>query len=156
MKKTLTLGLATLTLTGAMAAMADGGASRAEINEMLQKSEEYGITSFDDFSVDDGNEFEVEGWKADGTRLDIDLSMTDGSVLREQQRQSEVPVWSLSGADVAKALDAAQKAGIEHIAGLDVDRMGSIEVEGYDNQFQEIELRMKRDTFEVLNVRHDD
>lgn len=156
MKKTLTLGLATLTLTSAMAAMADGGASRAEIDEMLQKAQEYGFSSFDEFGVDDGDEFEVEGWNADGSRLDVDFSMADGSVLREQQRQSEIPDWSLSGDDVTKALDAAKEAGVEHVAGLDVDRMGSIEIEGYDTQFQELELRMNRENFEVLNVQHDD
>lgn len=156
MKKTLTLGLATLTLTSAMAAMADGGASRAEIDEMLQKAQEYGFASFDEFGVDDGDEFEVEGWNSDGSRLDVDFSMADGSVLREQQRQSEIPDWSLSGDDVTRALDAAKEAGVEHVAGLDVDRMGSIEIEGYDTQFQELELRMDRENFKVLNVQHDD
>lgn len=158
MKKTLTLGLATLTLTGAMAttALADDGATRADIDRMLKSAQDYGFTHFDEFGVDDGDQFEVEGWGEDGSRLDVDMSMSDGSVLREQKRQSEVPDWSLSSDEVSKALDGAQEAGLEHIGSLDVDRMGQIEIEGYDAQFQELELRMNRETFEVLKVVQDD
>lgn len=158
MIKPLSLSLATFALAGTMAttAMADDGASREDIDSLLRSAGEYGFSRFDEFSVDDGNQFEVEGWRDDGWRLDIDMDMADSSILREEQRKSETPDWSLSADDIDKALDSAHQAGIEHIASVDVDSMGRIEVEGYDDRFRELEVRLNRDTFEVLGVDHDD
>jgi len=159
MMKPLTLSLATLTLTGAMATTAladDGSVSREQLDTLLQSAGEYGFTHFDEFGVDDGNRFEVEGWRDDGWQLDIDMQLSGGSVIREEQRKSEIPDWSLSGDDVTRALDSAQASGLQQFGSFDVDRTGDIEIEGYDDQQREVEVRMTRDTFEVTGVNHDD
>lgn len=158
MIKPLSLSLATFALAGSLAtsAMADEGANREDIDSLLRSAEEYGFSQFEEFSVDDDGQFEVEGWRDDGWQLDVDMAINDSSILREQQRRSETPDWSLSADDIDRALDSAQQAGIEHIASLDVDPMGRVEVEGYDERFRELEVRLNRETFEVLGVEHDD
>ncbi|MBY5929399.1 hypothetical protein KUV86_09790 [Halomonas sp. DP8Y7-3] len=159
MNRTVTLSLAALTLTGAFATSAladDRGISREELDRLLTSTGEYGFASYDELGVDDGHRFEAEGWRDDGWRLDVDMSLDDASILREQQREGQLPEWSLSGDEVSQALDAAQQAGLELFGSLDVDRMGDIEIEGYDAQHQEIEIRLDRDTFDVTGVQHDD
>ncbi|WP_162148476.1 PepSY domain-containing protein [Halomonas huangheensis] len=158
MIKPLSISLATFALAGSLAtsAMADEGANREDIDSLLRSAGEYGFSQFEEFSVDDDDQFEIEGWRDDGWQLDVDMATSDGSILREQQRRSETPDWSLSADDIDRALDSAQQAGIEHIASLDVDPMGRIEVEGYDDRFRELEVRLNRETFEVLGVEHDD
>lgn len=159
MNKTVTLSLAALTLSGTLAttAMADDEAvNREEIDRLLASTGEYGFTHYDELGIDDGDRFEAEGWRDDGWRLDVDMDLSDGSLLGEQRRQSEIPTWSLSGDDVGKALDAAQSAGLELFSSLDVDRTGDIEIEGYDAQHQELEVRLDRHTLDVTGVQHDD
>lgn len=158
MIKPLSLSLAVLVLTGAMAttAMADGAASRGDIDRLLHSADEYGFSHFDSFSIDDDRLFEIEGWRNDGWHLDVDMEINGSSILREEQRKSEIPGWSLSAEDIARALDSAQQAGIEQIAAMDVDALGYIEIEGYDDRLRELEVRLNRNNFEVLGVHHDD
>lgn len=157
MKKTLSYSLAALTLSGTVSTSAladDKGISREELNRLLQSASDYGFTHYDELGVDDG-QFEIEGWRKDGWRLDVDMALNDGSLLREQQRQSQIPDWSLSGDEVSKALDRAQNEGLELIVGLDANQ-SHIEVDGYGTDHQEIEIHLNRDTFEVAGVEYDD
>jgi hypothetical protein len=157
MKKTLSYSLAALTLSGTVSTSAladDKGISREELNRLLQSASDYGFTHYDELGVDDG-QFEIEGWRKDGWRLDVDMALNDGSLLREQQRQSQIPDWSLSGDEVSKALDRAQNEGLELIVGLDANQ-SHIEVDGYGTDHQEIEIRLNRNTFEVAGVEYDD
>jgi|GEM_PF-2330190 len=163
-RKPLTLTIATLALSGALlvplatTAMADESSPRDRFDSMTQAASDYGFDRFNELSIDDGNRFEAEGWHNDGTRLDVDLSLDDGSVLREQRNatQSQAPEWSLSAEDVGKALDSAQASGIVQISSIDADGYGHIEVEGYDDQHRELELNLARDSFEVTSVNQDD
>lgn len=155
MNKILATGFIALTLSISTMANADSSASRADIERLLQDAKSYGFTRFEELEVDDEDRFDVEGWREDGWHLDIDLSLNDSRILKEQQRKSETPHWSLSHDEVIQALDAAQQSELNEISSIEVDCTGRIEIEGYNSQHQEIELYIDRNTFDVIGVDKD-
>lgn len=153
--KRLSLLIAPLALAGlSSAAFADTPISLDELNGLLDTADEHGFSHYEEISIDDSH-LELEGWREDGTQLEVDLQISDGSVVQEQERDSEAPDWSLTGDDVRQALEAAQQEGLHTFSELDVDSDGHVEIEGHDEQDREIEIRLSSSDFSVTDVRND-
>lgn len=133
----------------------DGSLSQNELQSLLEHASQYGFTHYEEISVDDGARLEVEGWRDDGWQLDVDMLIEDGSLIHEEQRKSQFPDWSLTGDEVQQALASARDAGLQRFSQLDVDGSGHLEIEGYDAQNREIEIRIKGTDFTVNGVEHD-
>lgn len=153
--KRLSLLIAPVALVGlSSTALADTPISLDELNGLLDTADEYGFSHYEEISVDDSR-LELEGWREDGTRLEVDLQISDGSVSQEQERDSQVPDWSLTGDDVRQALEAAQQEGLQTFSELDVDDDGHVDIDGYDDQNREIEIRLSSSDFSVIKIEHD-
>lgn len=140
----------------ASTAFADNGSlAPNELQSLLERASQYGFGHYEEISVDDGARIEIEGWRDDGWQLDIDMLTEDGSLVHEEQRKSQIPDWSLTGDEVQQALASARDAGLQRFSQLDVDDSGHLEIEGYDAQNREIDLRMNGADFTVNGVEHD-
>ncbi|GAB2801019.1 hypothetical protein GCM10027040_30910 [Halomonas shantousis] len=138
-------------------ASADSGAlTHDELRRVLEQASQHGFTHYEEISSDDDEgHWEVEGWREDGWQLDVDMRVSDGHLLHERKSKSQIPDWSLTGEEVREALDNALEAGLERFAQLDVDADGHLEIEGYDAQQREMELRLNRTDLSVTDVEHD-
>nr|WP_299243514.1 PepSY domain-containing protein [uncultured Halomonas sp.] len=133
----------------------DGKLERAQLESLLDKADEYGFTHYEEISMEDGDRLELEGWGKDGWQLDVEMAVEDGSLIKEERRKAQVPDWALSGDQVRQALNNAFESDLQQFEQLDVDRDGSIEIEGYDTQNQEVELRLEGADFSVTGVEND-
>ncbi len=143
------LGLATTAFA------ADQGLTQDELSSLLDSAQQYGFTHFEEISVDDGNELELEGWREDGWKLEVDMNIASGDTIKEEQRQDQIPDWGLSFDEVNKALDSAMGEGLQRFESLEVESSGSIEIEGYNDQNQEIEIYLNSSDFSVTGVTND-
>lgn len=129
---------------GAMAN--DGTLSYSELETLLGKAEDYGFSRFEKLDVDhDDNILELEGWRNDGWELDVSMQLGDGSLMRESQRKSNTPDWSLSGEQLQSALTQARDKGMQRFEELEVDSDGHIEIEGYNAQHEKVDLDLHHD-----------
>lgn len=156
--KTLRLCMLPVALTGGLssaALAAEGSLSHSELQALLNQADRYGFSHYQEISLDDNSRLELEGWRDDGWQLDVDMLIEDGSLVLEEQRKSQIPDWSLSAGEVSQALANASDAGLQRFDQLDVDERGHIEIEGYNAQNREIELRLNRDDLSVIGVEND-
>jgi|SRR5690554_569219 len=150
--KRLSLLVAPLALADfSSGALADTPISLDELNGLLDTADEYGFSHYEEISIDDSR-LELEGWRDDGTRLEVDLEVSDGSVVEERERDDEVPDWSLTGDEVRQALEAAQQEGLATFDDLDADKDGHVDVEGEDENGEELEIRLNSNDFSVIEV----
>ncbi|WP_110666580.1 hypothetical protein [Salinicola halophilus] len=120
--------------------------SAQDLASLLSQSSEYGFTRYEKLEVDaDDGELEVEGWREDGWKLDVSMTLEDGTLMRESQRKSTLPDWSLTGDELTAALDTARSRGLEHLDELEVDSDGHVEIEGYDAAGDELNVDIHRD-----------
>ncbi|MHA3027029.1 hypothetical protein [Chromohalobacter israelensis] len=156
--KTMHMLMMPMVLSGGLstAVMADDGSlSPGELESLLATAGEHGVTHYDDVAIDDGNRLEVEGWRDDGWQLDLDMLIRDGSLVHEKRHKDTTPDWSLNGEELRQALDNARDAGMQRFAELDVDEQGHVDIEGYDAQNEEIDIRLERNGLTVTGVEHD-
>ncbi|WP_251977254.1 hypothetical protein [Salinicola avicenniae] len=115
---------------GAMAN--DSALSYGELEGLLEEAGRYGFSRYEKFDVDhDDGMIELEGWREDGWELDVAMRLNDGELLRESQRRSTTPDWSLDGDELRAALEQARQRGMQRFTELEVDSDGHIEIEGY-------------------------
>ncbi|WP_110686442.1 hypothetical protein [Salinicola aestuarinus] len=129
---------------GAMAN--DATLSQGDLAALLSQSSQYGFSRYEKLETDaDDGELEIEGWRENGWALDASLALEDGALMRERQRQSTLPDWSLTGDELTVALDTARRRGLESIDELEVDSDGHIEIEGYDASGGDLDVDLPRD-----------
>jgi len=157
--KTLRLIMLPVALTGLSSAAlaAEGGLSHSELEALLNQAEQYGFSHYEEISVDDGSRLELEGWREDGWQLDVEMQIEDGSLVHEEQHKADgqIPYWSLTADELRQALASAREAGLQRFEQLDVDDDEHLEIEGYNAQNREIELRLDGDDFSVTGVEND-
>ncbi len=156
--KTLRMLMVPVAFSGGLSSLAladDGSVTFAELDSLLASAGQHGLTAFEEIAVENGGRIEMEGWRDDGWQLDVELLQSDGSLTREAQQRSDIPDWSLAGSDVEQALSVAQRSGLQRFESLDVDKSGHLDIEGYDNQHREIELRLDASDFTVIGVDND-
>jgi|GEM_PF-440398 len=127
--------------------------SYSQLKTLLDSAESYGFKRYEKLDVDrDDNRLEIEGWRDDGWELDVSMALDDGTLMRESQRQSNTPDWSLTGEELQDALARAQDRGMQRFAELEVDSDGHIEIEGYTAQQQELDLDLHRDDLSTDDI----
>ncbi|WP_227367484.1 PepSY domain-containing protein [Halomonas sp. M20] len=133
----------------------DGQLERAQLESLLDKADEYGFTHYEEISTDDGDQIEFEGWGKDGWQLEVEMAVENGSLIEEKRRKDQVPDWALSGDEVRQALNNAFDSDLQQFEKIEVDKDGSIEIEGYDTQNQEVEMHLDGNDFSVTGVEND-
>ncbi|WP_157956733.1 hypothetical protein [Salinicola halimionae] len=130
--------------TGAMAD--DTALSYNQLNTLLNGAERYGFSHYEKLDVDhDDNRFEIEGWRKDGWELDVSMTLNDATLMRESQRKSNTPDWSLTGEELRQALARARDRGMQRFEELEVDSDGHIEIEGYNGNQAKFDLELHRE-----------
>lgn len=141
--------LPAVALSGGMSAGAmasDTTLTYDQLETLLNSAERYGFSHYEKLDVDDDdNRFEVEGWRDDGWELDVSMTLDDATLMRESQRRSNTPDWSLSGDELRTALSTARDQGMQRFQELEVDSDGHIEIEGYNAEQDELDLDLHRD-----------
>lgn len=156
--KTLRMLMVPVAFSGGLSSVAladDGSVSFAELDSLLASAGQHGFTAYEEIAVEDGGRIEMEGWRDDGWQLDVEMLLSDGSLTREAQQRSDIPQWNLAGSDVEQALNVARQSGLQRFESLDVDESGHLDIEGYDNQHREIDLRLDGSDFSVIGVDND-
>ncbi|WP_027351517.1 PepSY domain-containing protein [Halotalea alkalilenta] len=143
-----TLGVSSL-------AQADGEIPYERLGGLLDQAEDFGFVGFEEISVDDRTKLEIEGWRADGWKLELDVMIDDGRRIKEAMREASAPAWALTRERLNAALEAGRSAGVTHFSQLEVDRDGYIEVEGRDDGGREIEVRLNSADFSVIRIERD-
>lgn len=138
MKKLIAMALAG-GLVAAPLAMAKGSFEDAE--RVLQAASEYGITEFRsiEFDDDDHDPIEVEGWVDSAWSVELDMS-ADGTIGREQRRQSKGEPFGLTADEVRSYLQAAREQGMHVVEDFSVNSRGDVEVEGEDQNGRDLEV----------------
>lgn len=125
----------------------------AQLETLLNSAERYGFNQYEKLDVDgDDNRFEIEGWREDGWELDVSMTLDDATLMRESQRRSNTPDWSLSGDELRAALSKARDQGMQRFQELEVDSDGHIEIEGYNAQQHEFDLDLHRDDLKAADL----
>ena len=156
--KTLRMLMVPMAFSGGLSSLAladDGSVTFAELDSLLASAGQHGFTAYEEIALEDGGRIEMEGWRDDGWQLGIELLQSDGSLTRETQQRSDIPAWSLAGGDVEQALRVARQSGLQRFESLAVDESGHLDIEGYDNQRREIELRLDGSDFSVIGVNNE-
>lgn len=138
--KTATIAIAAVTaatLGLSSVALADRNETfeRASLDSMLDQAAAAGIESFREFDVDRENgelELDVEGWNSDGQEMELTLRGPNATVMAQEIDSTLESPWGLDRQQLNALLDRTAADGFERISELDLNRSGSIEIEGYD------------------------
>ena len=142
-------------LVAAPLALAKGSFEDAE--RALQAANDYGISRFHsiEFDDDDHDPIEVEGWLDSDWFVELDMS-TDGTIAREQRRQTRGEPAGLTADEVRGYLQAAREQGMQHVEEINVNSRGDVEVEGEDQNGRDLEVEFRGGDLTPVKVDLDD
>lgn len=147
------------TLAGALLAapLAHASGSIDEARQAVDIGADYGITHVRSIELedDDDDRMEIEGWVDNDWSVELDVN-GDGSIRKEERRKHSDGPWGLSAADVRNYIDASTEAGMTRIEEIKVNASGYVEVEGYADNGQELEVDFRSGSVEPVKVERDD
>ncbi|MGE4533590.1 PepSY domain-containing protein [Halomonas sp.] len=152
-KMILTASLAALLGAATLAQAADDRLATERLDEVLAQAGNFGFQTFDEIEVKRADRVEVEGWLDDQWQAEVSFDLASGESLKEERRKRDGGAWGLSEAEVRDAMALAVAEGLVAFEELQVDRDGRVDIEGYDADGRELEVK-SRDG-EVLEVEHD-
>ena len=144
----LTAGALSIMTAGAHAAL-----TPEQLDAALNSAEEYGFTHYEEISFDDGA-VDIEGWLGDAWDAEVEFTL-DGNVLKEERKRGNGTAQGLSEAEVRQTIDTVGAEGMTRIEQIETHRGSFIEVEGVDANGRELEIRISRETGEVVHTDHD-
>ena len=152
-KMILTASLAALLGAATLAQAADDRLATERLDEVLAQAGDFGFQTFDEIEVKRADRVEVEGWLDDEWQAEVSFDLASGESLKEERRKRDGGAWGLSEAEVRDAMALAVAEGLVEFEELQVDRDGRVDIEGYDAEGRELEVK-SRDG-EVLEVEHE-
>lgn len=152
-KMILTASLAALLGAATLAQAEESRLPAERLDDILAQASAFGFTHFGEIEVKDGESVEIEGWLDDEWQAEVRLSLESGESLEEERKRREGGAWGLSEAEVRDAMALAVAEGLVEFEELQVDRDGRIDIEGYDADDRELEVKIRGG--EVLEVEHD-
>jgi len=152
-KMILTASLAALLGAATLAQAADERLATERLDEVLAQAGDFGFQTFDEIEVKRDDRVEVEGWLDDEWQAEVSFDLASGESLKEERKKREGGAWGLSEAEVRDAMALAVAGGLVEFEELQVEREGRIDIEGYDADDRELEVKIRDG--EVLEVEHD-
>jgi len=152
-KMILTASLAALLGAATLAQAADERLATERLDEVLAQAGDFGFQTFDEIEVKRDDRVEVEGWLDDEWQAEVSFDLASGESLKEERKKREGGAWGLSAAEVRDAMALAVAEGLVEFEELQVEREGRIDIEGYDADDRELEVKIRDG--EVLEVEHD-
>ncbi|WP_234238479.1 PepSY domain-containing protein [Billgrantia desiderata] len=147
--------LAMLMLGVAAAHASDGSLSSERLDAVLEKAAAFGFQHYQEIEAKGGDNVKIEGWLDDEWQAEVRLSLETGQTLEEERKRREGGAWGMSEDDVRMAMVAAVAEGMVEFEEIEVDRDGSIEIEGRDADGREIEVKARQGESGVVEVKRD-
>lgn len=139
MKRTtlMTLGLVSgLALSGGVLADDHGKHKQQDVSKLLN---DYGFTHVVELEWESDGSIEAEGFTDEQTMAEVTWDK-DGSVKDEEKERGRPRAWGLNHDQLQAAMKHGKDAGIKRFEEMDINQRGRIEMEGYDDDDNEIEL----------------
>ncbi|ERS89190.1 PepSY domain-containing protein [Halomonas sp. PBN3] len=152
-KMILTASMAALLGAATLAQAADDRLASERLDEVLAQAGDFGFQTYEEIEVKRDDRVEVEGWLDDEWQAEVSFDLASGESLKEERRKRDGGAWGLSEAEVRDAMALAVAEGLVAFEELQVDRDGRVDIEGYDADGRELEVK-SRDG-EVLEVEHE-
>lgn len=152
-KMILTASLAALLGAATLAQAADDRLATERLDEVLAQASAFGFQTYGEIDVKRDDRVEVEGWLDDEWQAEVSFDLASGESLKEERKKRDGGAWGLSEAEVRDAMALAVAEGLVAFEELQVDRDGRVDIEGYDADGRELEVK-SRDG-EVLEVEHE-
>lgn len=153
MKKMLLIPTSAL-LLAAGSAQADY-APIDSIDNILTHAAEYGFTQYEEIQVKSRGRAEVEGWLDDEWYADVEFSIDNGEMLKEERKRLITGAWGMSEDDVRQALNVAQAEGMTEFEEIDIDKSGMIDIEGRDENGRELDISLRQGSDQVSSIDRD-
>ncbi|WP_157976771.1 PepSY domain-containing protein [Parahaliea mediterranea] len=131
----------------------------ADIDAALDRAEAGGIRDITSLEVDRRGNIEIDGLAGNGRELELSFhrDQLQGGAGTGTNTGTGTPTNNanqhptLKRSELAAALNSAQQAGIARIGEVDVNRR-TIEIDGVDRGGHPLEVRLARDSYQVLAV----
>lgn len=137
-KKLLTTGIAAGLLFSAHAVLAD------DHDKLHGWLDDYGFTHVTEVDWKSNDRVEVEGFARDNMRSEVTFN-ADGRVHEEEHERYTRDAWGLDLSQLQAAIDAGKDSGIRRFDEIDVNSRGEVDVEGYDENGRDVEIRLQLD-----------
>jgi len=152
-KMILTASLAALMGAATLAQAEDDRLTTERLDEVLALTGNFGFQTYEEIEVKRRDRVEVEGWLDDEWQAEVRFDLASGESLKEERNKRDGGAWGLSEAEVRDAMAVAVAEGLAEFEELQVDRDGRVEIEGYDADGRELEVKSRGG--ELLEVEHD-
>lgn len=106
--------------------------------------EDYGFSHVTEVEWKSNDRVEVEGFARDNMHSEVVFG-PDGEVQSEEHERYAREAWGMSLSQLQKAMEEGKEAGIRRFDEIDVSSRGEVEVEGYDDDGREIEIKLSLD-----------
>ena len=113
-------------------------------DDVHQWLEDYGFSHVTEVDWKSNDRVEVEGFARDNMHSEVVFG-PDGEVQSEEHERYAREAWGLSLSQLQKAMEEGKDAGIRRFDEIDVSSRGEVEVEGYDDDGREIEIKLSLD-----------
>ncbi|WP_018880523.1 PepSY domain-containing protein [Thioalkalivibrio sp. ALE30] len=124
------------------------------IERILEIGKQYGFDSYRSIEAEGGNRFELEGWNASERRLEVTFDL-DGRVLEEEIKRGSDRKRGLTDDEILEGVAIAREHGMARFEEIELDDRDRIEIEGRASDGTELELKLERSSFTVLDVDRD-
>ncbi|RUO32925.1 hypothetical protein [Aliidiomarina soli] len=112
-----------------------------KVNDWL---DDYGFSHVTEVEWKSGDRVEVEGFARDGMHSEVVFN-ADGDVHQEEHERYSRDAWGLDLSQLQKAMDKGKEGGIHRFDEIAVSSNGEVEVEGYDQDGSEVEIKLQLD-----------
>lgn len=142
-KMILAATLASLMAATTLAQAEESRLPAERLDDILAKASAFGFIHFGEIEVKDDDSVEIEGWLDDEWQAEVRLSLESGESLEEERKRREGGAWGLGEAEVRDAMAVAVAEGLAEFEELQVDRDGRVDIEGYDADGRELEVKSR-------------
>lgn len=103
--------------------------------------DDYGFSHVTEVEWKSNDRVEVEGFSQDNMRSEVVFG-SDGQVQSEDHERYAREAWGLSLSQLQTAMEKGKEAGISRFDEIDVSSRGEVEVEGYDENDRDVEIKL--------------
>ncbi|MBF0602046.1 PepSY domain-containing protein [Limosilactobacillus oris] len=155
MKKMLMIPASALLLSAAARTVYSDTQPVDRIDDILTYASDYGFTHYEEISIKSRGRAEVEGWLDDEWYADVEFSLDNGDTLKEERKRLITGAWGMSEDDVRQALNIASQEGMMEFEEIEIDKNGTIDIEGRDQNGRELDIKMRQGSFQVTEIDRD-
>lgn len=155
MKKMLMIPASALLLSAATSTVYADTQPVDRIDDILTYASDYGFTHYEEISIKSRGRAEVEGWLDDEWYADVEFSLDNGDTLKEERKRLITGAWGMSEDDVRQALNIASQEGMMEFEEIEIDKNGTIDIEGRDQNGRELDIKMRQGSFQVTEIDRD-